>query len=153
MKKLILLTLLMAYCLTACGDKKGDAQTDTQAVGNQTPAVEQTTEKVMMQDSLADQVDTYVLNNTEQISSEEVDTTTEEIADSIGEFEKKDDTVYATTNVVVRNKPSKDGAPVKNLLKGESVHRVGDNGSWTKIELNGYYYYIASQYLSEEQPR
>lgn len=163
MKKIILF-LIIVISLSGCTqNKKQDAS--SQENGNQVPA-----STALDPDSLADQVDSYVGQSGAQDSSattDPVDVTTAADAANpssqsavtlpaqedrpvvISEYEAKDDTVYATANVVVRNQPSTEGDPVMNLKQGESAHRVAYSSEWTKVEMNGYFYYIASKYLSE----
>lgn len=150
MKKISVLLCVLALGLTGC-QNTGD---DNYSVTTDSPSETQSTS--LNPDSLADQVDSYLgsgggevpadTQSTQQTGETEQDTTVPEDA---GEFETKDDTVYATTNVVVRNQPSTTGDPVMNLQQGGSVHRVGYRADWTKVEMNGYFYYIATQYLSE----
>ncbi len=151
MKKIIAVMLIsiLGLCVLGCTDEKTSDTTDGQTS-------EQSQTLVDASDSLTDKVDSYVAEQKaalgETTSEGDLDAagqTDVSVADGDGSFTSKDDTVYATTNVVVRNKPSTEGDPVMNLGQGESAHRVGYSETWTKIEYNGYYYYIATRYLTE----
>lgn len=170
MKKICVLLFVLAMVFTGCQNAENENPTTEKQNSESTqPAALNT-------DSLAERVDSYVgsggtapkpdateegdgsgeiPNGTEPQeagdppSSEDGSADGEGTTASTADFDEKDDTVYATTNVVVRNKPSIAGDPVMNLKKGKSVHRVGYSAGWTKVEMKGYFYYIATQYLSE----
>lgn len=171
MKKLGVTLLILALVLTACGNHSEEQKNSTD---EEMLTGEQSSSSVP--DSLTDRLDSYVADSTADsltnmqgtqdddnagqsadgvASGDDVATTDQNggasVADGTGSFDAKDDTVYASVNVVVRNKPSTSGDPVMNLKQGESVHRVGYSADWTKVELNGYFYYIATRYLSETQ--
>lgn len=171
MRKFGILFCILAVGLTACQGAGNDGQPTTA----QKPSTTQSDS--LNPDSLADQVDSYVgaggttpatdspnqeddgsqIPDSSELQEPDDKKTAEgngadnqsAVSDGTGSFDVKDDTVYATTNVVVRNQPSTKGEPVMNLKKGESVHRVGYGADWTKVEIKGYFYYIATQYLSE----
>ena len=165
MKK-ILLFLIIVISLSGCAQNQAQ-DTSSQESGNQVP-----TSTALDPDSLADQVDSYVgQGGTPDTQDPSATTDPADVTDGdeaapssqsavtlpaqedrpvvIAEYVDMDDTVYATANVVVRNQPSTEGDPVMNLKQGESVHRVAFSSEWTKVEMNGYFYYIASKYLSE----
>lgn len=170
MKKLFALLCVMTVFFTGCqAEENKNRETTTQDAAAAQP-VTTTQSTSLYTGSLADKVDSYVdsggtsdeaangqggsqagtsagndVGQTGSTQSAEDDRKEGQTAD----FEERDDTVYATTNVVVRNKPSLAGDPVMNLKKGNSIHRVGYSAGWTKVEVKGYFYYIATQYLSE----
>lgn len=70
------------------------------------------------------------------------------------EFTLVDETVYVKEKVRVRteaNTKDKDNI-YKKLDRGTQLKRVGYQEEWSKIELDGNVYYIASEYLSTEKP-
>ena len=171
MKKLCVLLCVMTVVFAGCQATENENHKTT----TQSPSTTQSTS--LNTDSLAEKVDSYVGSggevptgnttaqgdsqsgipgneNPEQTGSTQSgdDENTQEgstASNRTADFDERDDTVYATTNVVVRNQPSIAGDPVMNLKKGKSVHRVGYSAGWTKVEIKGYFYYIATQYLSE----
>ncbi len=160
MKKTLAAAIILTLCLTGCQGLQQDSVSENQGSG-QTGT--DTQELPNVPDSLADKVDSYVnaggmpnsldssgTTSEEEQGSTDSDDTQTQTDDEILDFETRDDKVYAITNVTVRNKPSTSGDPVMNLKKGKGVHRVGYNEAWTKVEINGYFYYIASRYLSEK---
>ena len=60
--------------------------------------------------------------------------------------------VYVTTNDLnLRAKPSTSGSVVARLPFGTKLERIGKNGEgWSKVLVNGYEYYVASEYLTTE---
>ncbi len=62
-------------------------------------------------------------------------------------------TVYATTQVNVREKPNTDCRIVGALSFGESVELAEHlNNGWSKVKYGGKMCYISTQYLSEKKP-
>ncbi|MDE5965352.1 MAG: hypothetical protein K2G89_00765 [Lachnospiraceae bacterium] len=167
----ILAVSILVIALSGCG-----GLSDSKSSDNQDSKQNQAANESVGPDSLADQVDSYVnaggtmipadrndvpdaagdvseeIESSSGSTSEDSPSGEEEPSDGTGDFVAKDDTVYATADVMVRNRPSIKGDPVKLLKAGEGIHRVGYSEQWTKVESKGYYYYIASKYLSETVP-
>ncbi len=61
--------------------------------------------------------------------------------------------MYALTRVNVRMKPSADSEKVTSVNRGDKIDAVSDENGWTKIIMNGKYYYICSDYLSKDEPK
>lgn len=59
---------------------------------------------------------------------------------------------YATANVNVRSKPSKDGSILGTLNKGTSVEILGSEGGWYQISFAGKTGYVYSEYISMTNP-
>ncbi len=55
--------------------------------------------------------------------------------------------VQATANVYVRSGPGTGYSKLGQLIKGQTVEKLGTSGSWTKISYNGKTAYVSSQYL------
>ncbi|MCD7708240.1 MAG: N-acetylmuramoyl-L-alanine amidase [Clostridiales bacterium] len=62
------------------------------------------------------------------------------------------ETMYATARVNVRTAPSTDSDVYEVLGTGKSVTRVADDGSWSTVVIDDSIYYVASAYLSEDEP-
>lgn len=67
-------------------------------------------------------------------------------------FQAADEDVYAVEAVNVRSTPSTDGEIVGKLAIGDSVHRTGYTSEWSQVEYEGETCYVASEYLSTEEP-
>ncbi len=70
-------------------------------------------------------------------------------------WEECDETVYVyqTNALKVRDYPSAVGTTVIGSLQyGQSVTRVATWGEWSMIEYLGKYYYVHSDYLTDEEP-
>ena len=83
------------------------------------------------------------------IEEGEISTEVEEIA-----IEDMDATMYATTNVAVRENYSTTSERLRTLSTGEEVHVTGktEDGLWTRIEEGEGEAFVASNYLSTEKP-
>lgn len=68
------------------------------------------------------------------------------------QFEKVDETVYATQNVNIRKTPSADGEKAGSLAGGASIQRVGYHKEWSQVKYNGQTCYIKSEYLTKVAP-
>lgn len=67
-------------------------------------------------------------------------------------YEPRDEEVYATQKVNIREAASTDAAKAGSLEAGASIHRIGYTAEWSKVEYNGTTCYIASEYLSDKAP-
>ncbi len=67
-------------------------------------------------------------------------------------FTDVSETVYATENVNVRTGPGTDHEPVAVLGRGQSVLRTGYQEEWSRVEYGDTICYIASAYLTTEEP-
>ena len=62
-------------------------------------------------------------------------------------------TRYLTASTLnVRKTASYSGTVVGSYSKGAKLTCYGRSGDWTKIKYNGYYRYVATQYLSSSKP-
>ncbi|MCD8011182.1 MAG: SH3 domain-containing protein [Lachnospiraceae bacterium] len=135
-------TVLLAACLllvlTACNAvTPGPSTTRSSAAAiSATTAEETLAEQAGAQDSGEDITE-------EESSSEE---STEETLTA------EEDLVYAISGVNVRDAASSNSNIVGTLSEGESVVKLGEEGSWTKVEYNGAECYVYSEYLTETAP-
>lgn len=67
-------------------------------------------------------------------------------------FEERDETVYALENVNLRADSSTNAEILSALSKNDSVQRIGYQEEWSKVEWNDQEAYIASDYLTTEEP-
>lgn len=70
-------------------------------------------------------------------------------------FTLVDETVYVTERVRVRTTATTNSKEniYKKLPKGTKLSRIGYNETWSKIMLENEVYYVASEYLSTEEPK
>lgn len=68
-------------------------------------------------------------------------------------FSEVSETVYVTERVRVRTEASTESAQTihTTLNRGEELNRVGFNQTWSKVEIDGKIYYVATEYLSAEE--
>lgn len=67
-------------------------------------------------------------------------------------FQDVDETVYATETVNIRVNADTAAEAVGKLRAGKSVKRTGYNDTWSRVEYEGQICYIASAYLTTEEP-
>ena len=67
-------------------------------------------------------------------------------------YEPRDEEVYATQKVNIRESASTDSAKVGSLEASASIHRIGYTAEWSQVEYNGTTCYIASEYLTDQVP-
>lgn len=101
-----------------------------------------------------DEVDPFGTTEKTDTSTTSAEKTSEPTEAETTEEEKEEkETVYATANVNIREKPNTECEIVGSLALGESIKRTEslDNG-WSAVEYNGEICYVSSQYLSLTKP-
>lgn len=69
-------------------------------------------------------------------------------------FETTDEMVYCIgEGVIVRREPGLDGEATGVLNRGAYVQRIGKNGKWSRILINGTSVYVSADFLSAYPPR
>lgn len=95
-------------------------------------------------------------NSTEPTDVSDEKTEVEEIDESniLQEinFTDVEETVYTTSNVNMRLLPSKDSESLGILNKNTEIKRIGLSEDWSKVIYNDADCYIASEYLTTEEP-
>ena len=159
----LMLILLLAALLTSCGNSENGAESVNQ---EENEAGETSVdEEVEADEASADEKD-----EADEVSADEAGEnsgaseamegteTGETSADQENAAEEGADTaqepegtaMYTTTSVNVRTEPSTE-AEIYTLLEGHTeVQKIGDEGEWSQIRLDGNIYYISSQYLREK---
>jgi len=100
-----------------------------------------------------DDVDPFGKTEPTVITTESTTENITEATTTSAEVTKKTKTVYATTQVNVREKPNTDCRIVGTLSFGESVELVEHlNNGWSAVKYGGKTCYISTQYLSEKKP-
>lgn len=121
------LLILALVCCSACGGSK----TSNSSTKSDNTKTEKTESSVTKEDA------------TEIETSEDEDVTAD--VDPV--------TMYVTTKVNVRKKPSTDSEVISKLNRGDSVETYGEEDGWTRVQIDGTYYYVSSEYLSTEEPQ
>ncbi len=147
MRKYLLLLVLVIYCLTACGknDKKEDAViNDTENIIKENEnGTEISTETEI-------EVSTESVLDAETTESEDV---TEVIVPSYT-YADLSKTMYASSEVNVRDLPTTDGNKLGALSKSQEVVVTGqcNESGWYRIDYNGVDAYVSNGYLVETKP-
>ncbi|HIT66588.1 MAG TPA: N-acetylmuramoyl-L-alanine amidase [Candidatus Merdisoma merdipullorum] len=157
-----MLILLLAALLTSCGNLENGAESVNQeeTETGETSADEEKTDEVSADEKdEADEVSADEEDESGETSAAQEGTETGETsADQENAAEEGADTaqepegtaMYTTTSVNVRTEPSTE-AEIYTLLEGHTeVQKIGDEGEWSQIRLDGNIYYISSQYLREK---
>lgn len=159
----LMLILLLAALLTSCGNSENGAESVNQeeneagetSVDEEVEADEASADEKDEADEVsADEEDESGETSAAQEGTEtgetsaDQETAAEEGADTVQEPEGT--AMYTTTSVNVRTEPSTE-AEIYTLLEGHTeVQKIGDEGEWSQIRLDGNIYYISSQYLREK---
>lgn len=99
-----------------------------------------------------------VMENVEQTESAQAEeegniSAAEESSEKEDAGDAAEETVlYVLEKVNIRELPSTDSEKVGILNRGDTVTSVGGSEEWTKIIIDGSCYYVASKYLTEEEP-
>lgn len=145
MKKLLLimLALLLALSLVACGDENETSDTDT---NDSTPAPDETT-------SEPDETTSEPEETTSEPESTETTTEPTTPTDPTAFIEVKETVyVYGTEILNIRESYSADSTKIGEMKEGESVVRTGYNEEWSRILYNGDVRYASSAYLTTIAP-
>ena len=103
-------------------------------------------------------------SETEEPETEETDSEEQTVTTETVEAESTEPTIpqetadiseitvykYATTSVRVRTSPSLDAEIFKVLQRRDEVGVISEDGQWSKVLIDGYVYYVASEYLKEK---
>ena len=147
----LMLILLLAALLTSCGNSENGAESVNQEENEagETSADEEKTDEVSADEAGENSGASETMEETEAgETSADQENAAEEGADTAQEPEGT--AMYTTTSVNVRTEPSTE-AEIYTLLEGHTeVQKIGDEGEWSQIRLDGNIYYISSQYLREK---
>lgn len=126
---LLLVTLLLAFALFACGDEPAD-----------------TSDKPDTSDT--DPTDTSDTDSTEPDSSETETTPEGDVFIEVNEIVY----VYGTGTLNVRAEASSESEKMGEMKEGEQVTRTGYTEEWSRISYYGKTYYASSKYLTTTPP-
>ncbi len=144
--RLLLLTMMIVF--TACLFMACSKRENTNSNGEITMAPEPDTTVVPTKEpeTLAELAPTEV--PTEDTDSDDINEDTKEEL----QWTDVDETVYTTTRVNVREAASTDSKAIDLVGKNTQLLRVSYNDEWSKILLNEKEYYVATRYLTTEEP-
>ena len=158
----LMLILLLAALLTSCGNSENGAesvnQEEVEAGETFIDEEAEADEASADEKDEADEVSADEKDEADEVSADEEDESGETSADQETAAEEGADAaqepegtaMYTTTSVNVRTEPSTE-AEIYTLLEGHTeVQKIGDEGEWSQIRLDGNIYYISSQYLREK---
>ena len=145
-KKIFLLSIMFLFtaCLfTACSKRNNtDLNKDITSVPEAEITVESTQEPeaIVEPDPAEEQTEDADLEDVIEETEEELPWTDVE------------ETVYTTARVNMREAASTDSKSIDLLVKNTQLFRISYNEEWSKILLNENEYYVATRYLTTEEP-
>ena len=138
---LLMVTLVCSGLLGGCrtGASETAAETKSSAV---TLSPAETGEETDVSETAAEV--------TTEAETTEPETTVPETTEAV--FTDVDETVYATDTVNIRAAADKASEGLGKLRTGASIRRTGIGEAWSRVDYNGRNCYIASEYLTPEEP-
>lgn len=138
---LLMVTLVCSGLLGGCrtGASETAAETKSSAV---TLSPAETGEETDVLETIAEV--------TTEAETTEPETTVPETTEAV--FTDVDETVYATDTVNIRAAADKASEGLGKLRAGASIRRTGIGEAWSRVDYNGRNCYIASEYLTTEEP-
>ncbi len=167
LKRWIPMLLVCTLLLAGCGNseaKESSTQSHTESESQtEVSSAEGTTEEEnTTQEPSADESTTE--EESAEESSTEEETSGETEPETVSEtdengllldsaFTTVEETVYAVSNVNLRQSPTTEIENIYNVLRtGESAVRIGYREDWSIVKLDGQKLYVSSQYLSTTAP-
>ncbi len=159
---IVFLSIVMVLgTLAGCGKNSGtqatvevQSETSDEGTNTETTEIESTEDDDSKDENNVSKDENVADSNAEDmtstVSSEDKESGTENELEI--EFTAVDETVYATTTVNIRSQASVDSDVVSLLNKRASVQRIGVSDEWSKVIYEGRECYIATEYLTTEEP-
>ena len=165
MKSSVMVLVAAMLFASGCGKKANNAANlpSTQAQ-TEKESEQQTQETVQTKAATEEELPLPVMpGNTNTSNSESASTSSQAVDASVATssqasavasdgYEPRDEEVYATQKVNIREAASTDSAKVGSLEASASIHRIGYTAEWSQVEYNGTTCYIASEYLTDQVP-
>ena len=131
---------MLFLALAGCGGETGKApqEAETKAPVTTLGAAEEVTTEQTAAESLE--------------AAAETEETTAETPEALV-FAETDETVYATETVNIRREADTGAEALGKLRTGQSVTRTGYHETWSRVEYEGETCFIATEYLSTEEPK
>lgn len=151
-KKIFLLLLLSLVLFAGCNKKSDVNQTETTVMEDSSVKEENNNDT---SDEVTNAPTKSVENTQDQEETDPVvgeDSQSNEETSNSDNFQEVNETVFALANVNIRSTYSLDADIVGMLAKSESVQRIGYNEEWSKVQLEGQVCFIASDYLTTNDP-
>ena len=140
---LLAVTIVCSGLLGGCGSSSSETKLETTDSAETSSAAETTPEETGAPETTA-------AEETTETETTEAETTVPGTTAAV--FTDVDETVYATDTVNIRAAADKDSEAVGKLRTGASIRRTGIGESWSRVDYNGQTCYIASEYLTTEEP-
>ena len=150
---IVLAAVMMAS--SGCGKKNNDTASIPQLPSQtQEQTIEQTIPVTTEEEAIPVPVAPGEVNvsSSSSASASSLAATSSQAVQAEDGYEPRDEEVYATQKVNIRETASTDAAKAGSLEAGASIHRIGYTAEWSKVEYNGTTCYIASEYLSDKAP-
>ena len=150
---IVLAAVMMAS--SGCGKKNNDTASLPQLPSQtQTQTIEQTIPVTTEEEAIPVPVAPGEVNvsSSSSASASSLAAASSQAVQAEDGYEPRDEEVYATQKVNIREAASTDAAKAGSLEAGASIHRIGYTAEWSKVEYNGTTCYIASEYLSDKAP-
>ena len=145
---IVLAAVMMAS--SGCGKKNNDtaslpqlpSQTQTQ---EQEQTIEQTIPVTTEEEAIPVPVAPGEVNvsSSSSASASSLATASSQAVQAEDGYEPRDEEVYATQKVNIREAASTDAAKAGSLEAGASIHRIGYTAEWSKVEYNGTTCYLS----------
>lgn len=159
MKRLV--TILFACCMAllvlgcsnqASSSKNENASKDSKQVEKQKEETVDTSSQNAKEEKEVQKDDNKVQNqDIDKSETDDIEENQETPTIDIS-FTAVDETVYTTANVNVRALPSKESESLGILNKNSQIQRIASSKDWSKIRYQDAEGYIASSYLTQEEP-
>lgn len=142
---IVLAAVMMAS--SGCGKKNNDTASLPQLPSQtQTQTIEQTIPVTTEEEAIPVPVAPGEVNvsSSSSASASSLAAASSQAVQAEDGYEPRDEEVYATQKVNIRETASTDAAKAGSLEAGASIHRIGYTAEWSKVEYNGTTCYIAS---------
>lgn len=147
--------LAAAIGLSGCGSGNGRPAEDSAASAESSPVTQEETAEAPETESDMES-DTETASEAAETAAPDTsatqETTAPEATAAALVFAETNETVYATDTVNVRMGPGTDAEIAGKLRTGQSVLRTGYQEQWSRVIYEDTICYIASEYLTTEEP-
>ena len=138
---------IAVFTLAGCGGTAGDRQVGENQTKGETKALVATL-GAAEEETKAAETPAATEAPGETAAATEAEETPEALV-----FADVEETVYATETVNIRKEAGTEAEVLGKLGTGQSVQRSGYHETWSRVEYEGQVCFIASEYLSTEEPK
>lgn len=150
--KIIAWSIALTFALTACQGKVAEkenmpeeltVESEKDSLLEEQDEVQETVSELRPEESVEDTEGSETLESFENSESIEEDAENIEMVEPIS--------VYVTDKVNIRYEPSLDGEIFMQAERGTFFAKIGEDGEWSIVEIDGKTYYIYSAYVREKK--